>query len=103
MLKHWNTWIADVEVYKLGDTLRDVEAEALANGLVDRLEEIKAKKVGEILTDLKAASPVVTLDSTLAESRDEGPERETNHKRSCAQGTGRHACFCISRGSDKDN
>ena len=45
MLKHWNTWIADVEVYQLGDTLRDVEAEALANGLVDRLEEIKAKKI----------------------------------------------------------
>ena len=47
-----------------------MEAEALAKRLVDRLEEINAAKVGEILTDLKAASPVVTLDSTLAESRD---------------------------------
>ena len=74
----------------------------MAKRLVDRLEEIKAAKVGEILTDLKAASPVVTLDSTPAESRDEGPDRWKNHKRCCAQGTGRHVCFSISRGSNKD-
>lgn len=42
----------------------------MAKRLVDRLEEIKAAKVGKILTDLEAASPVVTLHSMLAERRD---------------------------------
>ena len=55
--------------------------------MVKRLVEIKAAKVGEILTDLKAAIPVLTLHSTLAESRDEGPNKCKNHKRCCAQGT----------------
>ena len=71
--------------------------------MVKRLVEIKTAKVGEILTDLKAAIPVVTLDSTLAESRDEGPDKLKNHKRCCAQGTCRNGCFCISRGSDRNN
>ena len=38
----------------------------MAKTLTDRLEEVKAGKVGETLTDLKAASPVVTLAPTLA-------------------------------------
>ena len=84
-------------------TLRDGEAEALAKTLADRLEEIKAGKDGETLTDLKAASPVVTMASTLGESRDEGPDRWKNHERCCAQITGRHACLCSSRVCDKDN
>ena len=44
-----------------------MEAEVLAETLADRLEELKAGKVGETLTDLKAASPVVTLATSLAE------------------------------------
>ena len=35
--------------------------------LVDRLAELKAGKVCQTLSDLKAASPVVTLPPTLAE------------------------------------
>ena len=45
----------------------DVEAQALAETLADRLEELKAGKVGNTLTNLKAASPVVTLAPTLTE------------------------------------
>lgn len=39
-----------------GDTLRDVEAEALPDSQADRLEELKAEKVGETIIDLKGAS-----------------------------------------------
>ena len=56
-----------VEAKRPGDTLRDVEAQALAETLADRLEELKAGKVGNTLTNLKAASPVVTLAPTLTE------------------------------------
>ena len=38
--------------------MRDVEAAGLANMLVDRLAEVKARKVGDTLTDLKAAFEV---------------------------------------------
>lgn len=48
---------------KPGDTMRNMENEAL----VDELAEVKAGKVGQTLSDLKAASPVVTLPPTLAE------------------------------------
>ena len=37
--------------------------------LARRLEELKAGKVGETLTDLKAASPVLTLAPTVAETK----------------------------------
>lgn len=50
-----------------GDTLLDVEAEALPYTLADRVAEVKAGKVGETLTDLKAAPLVVTLAHTMAE------------------------------------
>ena len=50
-----------------GDTLLDVEAEALADTLAHRVAEVKAGKVGETLTDLKAAPPVVTLAHIMAE------------------------------------
>lgn len=48
---------------KPGDTMRNMEIEAL----VDELAEVKSGKVGQTLSDLKAASPVVTLPPTLAE------------------------------------
>lgn len=59
--------LAEVEAGKLGDTLRDVEDEALADTLAYRLAEVKAGKVGETLTDLKTAATVATLAPTLAE------------------------------------
>lgn len=50
-----------------GDTLLDVEAEALADTLADRVVEVKAGEVCETLTDLRAAPQVVTLAHTIAE------------------------------------
>ena len=44
-----------------------MEAQALAETLGDRLEELKAAKVGNTLTNLKAASPLVTLAATVTE------------------------------------
>ena len=43
-----------------------MEAVALANTLVDRLARVKAKKVKETLTDVKADLLVETLADTLA-------------------------------------
>ena len=48
----------------------------MGDTLTDRLVEVKAGKVGETLTNLKATSPVVTLNATLAEM-----EAETARKR----------------------
>ena len=45
----------------------------MAETLADRLEELKAGKVGETLTDLKAASPVVTLAPTPADIKAQTP------------------------------
>ena len=39
----------------------------MAETLAKRLQELKARKVGETLTDLKAASPVQTLAPTVGE------------------------------------
>ena len=39
------------------NTLRDMDAKALANTLADRVAEVKADKVGETLTDVIGASP----------------------------------------------
>ena len=39
-------------------TLPDVDAKASANTMADRLGEVKAVKVGELLTDVKVAAPV---------------------------------------------
>ena len=55
--------LAVVQTKKLGYTMRNMETEAL----VDRLVEVKTGRVGQTLSDLKAASPVVTLAPTLAE------------------------------------
>ena len=41
----------------------------MAETLANRLEELKAGKVGKTLTDLKAASPVLTLAPTVAEMK----------------------------------
>ena len=46
--------------------MRDVQAKAFSEALSARLAEVKVKKVGETLTDQKAASPVLTLCPTLA-------------------------------------
>ena len=43
-----------------------MEAVALANTLIDRLAGVKAKKVKETLTDVKADLLVETLADTLA-------------------------------------
>ena len=45
--------------------MRDVQAKAFFDTLTDRLAEVKVWKVGETLTDLKAPSPVLTLFPTL--------------------------------------
>ena len=42
-------------------------AEAVGDTLSDRLAEVKAGKVGETFTDLKATSRELTLATTLAE------------------------------------
>ena len=39
------------------NTLRDMDAKALANTLADRVAEVKADKVGETLTNVIGASP----------------------------------------------
>ena len=44
-----------------------MEAEALANTLVDRLAGVKAKKVKETLLDVKAVALVDTLADKVAE------------------------------------
>ena len=46
--------------------MRDVKAQAFSDTLSDRLAKIKVAKVGETLTNLKAASTVLTLFPTLA-------------------------------------
>ena len=51
---------------KVDNTLGDVEAEALANTLFDRLAGAKAKKVKETLTDVMADLLVETLAARLA-------------------------------------
>ena len=58
--------LADVEAKKQGNSERDVQAQAFSNTLSDRLPKVKTRKVGEILTDLKAAPPVLTVFPTLA-------------------------------------
>ena len=60
---------AEVKAKTPGDTLRDVYAKVLAETLARRLEELNAGKVGETVTDLKAASPVLTLAATVAEMK----------------------------------
>ena len=39
-------------------TLPDLDAKASPNTMADRLAEVKAVKVGELLTDVKIAAPV---------------------------------------------
>ena len=46
--------------------MRDVEAQAFFDTLSARLTEVTIAKVGKTLTDLKAASPVLTLFPTVA-------------------------------------
>lgn len=51
----------DVVAEPAGDTMRDVEDEALADTLNDRLAEVRAGNVCQTLTDLNAISQVLTL------------------------------------------
>ena len=55
-----------VEAKQQGNRVRDVQAKAFSDTLSDKLAEVKVGKGGETLTDLKAASPVLTLFATLA-------------------------------------
>ena len=73
----------------------------MAETLANRLEELKAGKVGKTLTDLKAASPVLTLAPTVAEMKAQTAGKNT--VRCCAPGNGRNASCRSSRRSDKDN
>ena len=50
--------LPEVETEKRGDTLRDLQAKALAATLANRLAEVKAGKVGKTLMDEKGASTV---------------------------------------------
>ena len=56
--------------------------------LANRLEEFKAGKIGETLTDLKATSPVLTLALTLAGMKAQTAAKETTS--CCASGNGPH-------------
>ena len=58
--------LADVEAKKKGNSERDVQAQAFSNTLSDRLPKVKTRELGETLTDLKAARPVLTLFPRLA-------------------------------------
>ena len=58
--------LAEVEAKQQGNRVRDVQAKAFSDTLSDRLDEVEVGKVGETLTDLKAASPVLTLFPTQA-------------------------------------
>ena len=49
----------------------------MAETLAKRLEELKARKVSETLTDLKAASPVQTLAPTVAEIKAQTAGKKT--------------------------
>ena len=46
--------------------MRNVQAKVFSETLSDSLAEVKFGKVAKTLTDLKAASPVLTLFPTLA-------------------------------------
>ena len=65
-----------------------METKVLVETLANRLEELKAGKIGETLTDLKATSPVLTLALTLAEMKAQKAEKET--KPCCAPGNAPH-------------
>ena len=49
----------------------------MAETPANRLEELKAGKVGKTLTDLKAASPVLTLAPTVAEMKAQTAAKKT--------------------------
>lgn len=60
-----------VLVNTLHHSLEKEKAKTPGDKQRDRLGEVKAAKVGETLTDLKAALQVVTLGRTLAEIKTE--------------------------------
>ena len=50
--------LAQAQLQIPGETLRDVQTNALADTLPNTLAELKSKKVGETLTDVNIASEV---------------------------------------------
>ena len=58
--------LAEVEAKKQGNRVGDLEAKPFSDTLSDRLAEVKVETVGETLTNLKAASTVLTPFPTLA-------------------------------------
>ena len=58
LVKTMHQSLAEVEAEKPFYTLRDVETKALADTLAERLLGVKAERVGETLMHLKAASLV---------------------------------------------
>ena len=58
--------LAEVEAKKQGNRVGDLQAKEFSDTLSDRLAEVKVGTVGETLTNLKAASTVLTLFPTLA-------------------------------------
>ena len=68
--------LAEVEAKKTRQQTARWQAKAYFDTLCYRLAEVKLGKVGQILTNLKAASPVLTLLSTLALMK---PARGSEH------------------------
>ena len=50
--------LAEMKTETLVCTLPDLDAKASPNTMADRLAEVKAVKVGELLTDVEIAAPV---------------------------------------------
>ena len=75
-ITRWITTWQRLRPKEQANRLPDVEAKAFSDTLSDRLAELKLAKVGETLTNQKAASPVLTLLSTLAVMK---PVRQSEH------------------------
>ena len=58
LLKTMHYSLAEIKTETHVCTLPDVDAKALANTMVDRLERVKAVKIGELVTHVKVAEPV---------------------------------------------
>ena len=88
--------LAEVEAKKQGNRVRDVQTQEFSVTLSDRLPKVKTRKVGEILTDLKAAPPVLTRFPTLAVIK---PGFPSAHPACTGQASGQNA----TRHASKEN
>ena len=59
--------LAEMEAGTLGDTLVDVEVEALVDALAERLAEVEAEILGDTLADVEVEALVDTLPDTVGE------------------------------------